>query len=261
MERKNNGFTSSFLVISFLGIFMSCATDEALLPNANNLTSSELQYYCDSFDSLREDVWERAGFVLTAAQMAGIKIADMTIENGRLRIDTKTGGFSKGGLTSKFALRGDFDVQVDFEINFVPGNLDMDQFLVFSAVGKTIDGSGKRATCIGLGKKGQNKSGINSGYLEWGIYHAGYWHEMDNFTGSVRMVRIADQVTTFYRKQGQSRWIKMCTLWSSPNETSVGFSLQNFGPDRNSITANRSISAWVDNFTINAAQDIIESEI
>ena len=261
MRSKKTDLTIGFLPLAFLIALIGCATDEKPLPIAKSLPQSDLAYYCDSFDSLKEDVWERAGFVFTAAQLGNIKIADMTIEDGRLRIDTKTGGFSKGGLISKFALRGDFDVQVDFQIDFLPGNLDMDQSLVFGAVEKQASGIASRMTSIGLLKKGQDKSGILSGYLEWGKYHNSYWHQINNFTGSVRLVRINDQVSTFYQKQGQNRWTKMCTLPSTQNDTSIGVALQNFVHDRNSITATRSVSAWIDNFTINAAQEIIESEI
>jgi len=261
MRSKKIHFIIGFLSLPLLSALLSCATDKAPLQIENSLPQSELTYYCDTFDSLREDVWEKAGFVFTAAQLRNLKIADMTIEDGRLRIATKTGGFSKGGLVSKFALKGDFDVQIDFQIDFVAGEFDMDQVLGFGAVEKTKSGSASRLTSIGLLKKGKNKSEIFSGYLEWGKYHTGYWHPIDNFTGSVRFVRTGDQVSTFYRKQGQKRWTKMCTLPSTQNDTSIGFTLQNFVKDRNSITATRSISAWIDNFTINSAQEIIESEI
>lgn len=261
MQAKNARFTIGFLPIFFFAALLSCATDQTPLQVVKSLPQSELAYYCDSFDSLREDVWERAGFVFSAAQLGNIKIADMAIEDGRLRIDTKTGGFSKGGLVSKFVLRGDYDVQLDFQINFISGNLDMDQSLGIGAVEKTIGGSGIRMTSIGLLKKGQNKAEIFSGYLELGKYYTSYSHEIGNFTGSVRIVRIGDQVSTFYRKQSQNRWTKMCTSRSSQNDITIGFSLQNFVIDRNSIIATRSISSWIDNFTINAAQQIIESEI
>lgn len=250
-----------FLTPAFLIVLLSCTTGTVPLQIINGLPQSELAYYCDAFDTLREDIWERAGFVFSAAQMGNIKMADMTIEDGKLRIDTKTGGFSKGGLVSKFSLRGDFDVQIDFQIDFSPGGPDMDQSLGFGAVEKTTSGSINRLTTIGLLKKSQNKSEIFSGYREGSKYHAGYGHPIDNFTGSVRFLRIGNQMSTFYRKQGQNRWTKMCTVPSSKNETAIGFTLQNFVVDRNAITATQSVSAWIDNFTINAAQEIIESEI
>ncbi len=262
MQDKKACFTIGFLLIFFFGALLSCATDEAPLTITNSLPQSQLAYYNDSFDRMREDLWDRAGYVFTATQLANIKIADMTIENGRLRIDTKTGGFSKGGLVSKFALRGDFDVQVDFQIDFVAGELDMDQVSGPAVVEKSEAGKPIRVFTIGLLKKGKNKKGeIFSGYLEMGKYHAGYSHPIDTFNGSLRFVRTGNKMSTFYCKQRQCRWTKMCTLPSGQNDTSIGFALQNFTMDRNSITATHSISAWIDNFTINAAQEIIENEI
>jgi len=130
------------------------------------------------------------------------------------------------------------------------------------AIEEKKSGKPTRLFIIGLGKKGKNKiNGIFSGYHEGDKYHSRYWHPINNFTGSLRFVRIGDNVSTFYRKQGQNRWKKMCTLPSGKIDTLIGFGLYNFIKGRNSIRATRSISAWIDNFFINAAQEIIESEI
>jgi hypothetical protein len=64
-------FTTCFFSLAFLAALLSCATDKALLKIENSLPQRELAYYCDSFDSFREDIWERAGFVFTATQRAG----------------------------------------------------------------------------------------------------------------------------------------------------------------------------------------------
>jgi len=262
MTYQKPGFIVGIILIAFSGALLSCAPGKAPLQIENSLPQSALAYYCDPFDKIREDIWERAGHVFTASQLGNIKIADMTIEDGRLRIDTKTGGFSKGGLVSKFTLRGDFDIQIDLQIDFVAGEFDMDQNLGLGVVEKAKSDSVNRMISIGLRKTGKNKkSEIFSGYLEWSKYHTRYRHPIGNFTGSVRIVRAGDQVSTFYRKQGQKRWTKMCTLPSTQNDTSIGFALQNFLMERYFITASRSITAWIDNFTINAAQEIIESEI
>lgn len=262
MRRKKIRFITGFLSLPILSVLLACATDKVPLQVKNSLPQNKLAYYNDSFDTLRDELWDKAGLVFTDTQLANIKIADMTIEDGRLRIDTKTGGFSKGGLVSKFALRGDFDVQTDFQSDFVPGEFDMDQFLSLMAIEEKKSGKPTRLFIIGLGKKGQNKKiGIFSGYHEGDKYHSRYWHPIDNFTGSLRFVRIGDNVSTFYRKQGQNRWKKMCTLPSGKKDNLIGFGLYNFIKGRNSIRATRSISAWIDNFFINAAQEIIESEI
>jgi len=262
MRIQKTGFIVGFISLAFFSLLLSCATGQAPSQIANSLPQNELAFYNDSFDTIRDDLWDKAGYVFTATQMANIKIAEMTIEDGRLRIDTQTGGFSKGGLVSKFALRGDFDVQIDFQIDFVADDFDMDQVLAFGAVEKSKSGQQNRMTSIGLYKRGKNKkSEIISGYLERGKYHLGYHHYIDNFTGAARFVRTGDKVSTFYRKEGQTRWTKMCTLPSSQNDITIGFALQNFTKDRNSIMAAHPISAWIDNFTINAAQEIIESDI
>jgi len=255
-------FIMGLFLAAFSGFLEGCVTDRETLQIENSLPQNKLAYYNDSFDTMRDDLWDKAGYVFTDSQMANIKIADMTIENGRLRMDTKTGGFSKGGLVSKFALRGDFDVQTDFQIDFDDGIFDMDQYSIFGAVEKTKSGKPTRVFIIGLGKRGKyNKNTIHSYYVSEGKVHNTHWHPVDDFTGSLRFVRTGYKVSTFYRRQGRSRWKKMCTLPSAQNDISIQFVLYNFSMDRNSITANRSISTWIDNFTINAAQEIIESEI
>ena len=131
-----------------------CVTDKERLNIEKSLPQDKLAYYNDSFDTMRDDLWDKAGYVFTDTQLANIKTADMSIEDGRLRIDTQTGGFSKGGLISKFAFRGDFDVQADFQIDFDMGIFDMDQFSSLGALEKAKSGKPTRLFIIGLGKKG-----------------------------------------------------------------------------------------------------------
>lgn len=255
-------FIFCLFLVSFLVFWGGCVTEKERLKGEESLSQNKLAYYNDSFDTIRDDLWDKAGYVFTDTQLANIKIADMTIEDGRLHIKTKTGGFSKGGLISKFAFRGNFDVQADFQIDFVAGIFDMDQFLSLATIEKTKSGKPSRLFVIGFGKKGKNKrNGLFSGYYKGGKYHAGYWHPFDKFTGSLRFVRTGKKINAFYQRQGPYRWLKMCTLPSTQNDNTIGFALYNYTTGRNSITATRSIGVWIDNFTINSAQEIIESEI
>jgi hypothetical protein len=138
----------------------------------------------------------------------------------------------------------------------------MDQVLTLTAKEKRKTGGPIRVTASGLLKLARSKKGgIGSGHKERGRYHSSYWYPVNNFRGSLRYIRIGDHIHTFYRKQGQIHWTKMCTLRSTQKDTLIGIELQNFLKERNSIAAKRSITAWIDNFTINAAQAIIESEI
>lgn len=263
MRSKNTGFIIGFLLFC-LSLLLSCSTDQAPFAKESGLPESELAYYSDSFDSFKRDLWEKGGLVKLEDQLENLRIADMTFEDGRLRIDTKTGGFSEGTLVSKFALRGDYDVQIDFQIKFVAGEFDMDQVLGLGAWEKSKSGKSNRWITIGLLKKGNDKERrIFCGYYLQGdqFYHTGFTRQIDNFNGSVRLVRSGNQVSTFFRKKWQIRWTKMCNIWSDQNDVLIVFQLANYILIRKSIMANRSITAWIDNFKINAAQEIIESEI
>jgi len=242
--------------------FQGCATEPVSLRIEKTLPQDKLAYYNDSFDTLREDLWERAGFTFSPAQMGNFKMALMAIEEGKLRIDTQTGGFSKGGFVSKYKLRGDFDVQLDCHIDFVEGLQDMDQLLGFSIVEREEEGRGIRSVNMGVVKEGGRDRGVMvSNYRERGTFHPGNWRPTRNFHGTLRIVRIGDRINTLYKQHGEEKWRKMDTFPSTTDDAVVGFGLQNFVVKRNFITARSSITAWFDNFRINAAQEIIESEI
>lgn len=187
----------------------------------------------------------------------------MSIEAGKLNLETKTGGFSKVGLVSKYTLRGDYIVQIDFRIDFNEAQSNMDQVLGFAAMEKSKIGETDRLIYIVLQKPASSpKSQIVAGRrARHQKSYRCFSRQIDNFSGSVRMVRIGDKVSTYYTRKNEDRWSKMCSLPSSQKDTFIGFTLSNFAPNRMSIEANRTIRAWIDNFKIIAAHDIIESEI
>ena len=252
-------------IVSFAATLITiqgCATQPVSFKIENSLPQRKLAYYNDSFEKLREDLWEKAGFTFSQAQLRQFKAADLAVENGVLRIETKTGGFSKGGLVSKYNLRGDFDVQVDCHIDFLVGKYDMDQILGMAIVEKGKAPGELRAINIGLIKQGKSDSSIiNSNYVEKRKIYQGNWDRTGDFHGTLRIVRIGHEITTLYKREGETHWRKLNTLPSTRNDAIVGFGLQNFILKRNSITAKVSITAKFDNFKINAAQEIIEEEI
>ena len=250
------------LLTVYLPLFQGCATEPISFRIENSLSQSKLAYYNDSFDKLREDLWEKAGFTYSQVQLRQFKAADLAVEGGMLRIETKTGGFSKGGLVSKYNLRGDFDVQVECHIDFLEGKHDMDQILGMAVVEKGKAPRELRAINMGLIKQGKSDSSIiNSNYVEKGKAYQGKWDRTGDFHGALRFVRIGHEVTTLYKREGETHWRKLNTLPSTRNDAIVGFGLQNFIFKRNSITAKVSITAKFDNFKINAAQEILEGEI
>ncbi len=249
-------------ILPLLGHTQGCVQSQVVSQVEGSLPQEKLDNYNDSFDKFREELWERVGFTWTQAQLAKLKIADTSVENGELRITTKRGGFSKGGLASKYKLRGDFDVQVDCQIDFLEGNQDIDQLLAFAVVEKGESIQKLRLISISLLKKrGGSQNGIFSAYREKGKYQPGKWVKTGDFNGALRIVRGGSKITTLYSRQGKPKWVKMNTFPSTGDDATVAFALQNFVIIRQTIVASSTVTATFDNFTINAAREIIEEEI
>ena len=256
----------SHIIIILLAVpliaFYGFTTEKAPFKIEKSLPQSKLAYYNDSFDKLRGDLWERSGYTFTAAQMANFKAANMTIEDGKLKIGTRTGGFSKGGFVSKYQLRGDFDVQLSCYIDFLEGLFDMDQLLGFGVVERGKTPREMRGIYMVLLKRGESADSIIVSHsLERGKLKRGNFHRTGDFHGTLRFVRIGQEISTLYKRQGKTQWKILNTFSSTRNDAMVSFALQNFVSDRNSITAKSSVTAVFDNFKINAAQGILEEEI
>jgi len=249
-------------ILPLLGHTQGCVQSQVVSQVEGSLPQEKLINYNDSFDKFREELWERVGFTWTPAQLAKLKIADTSVENGELRITTKRGGFSKGGLASKYKLRGDFDVQVDCRIDFLEGPQDIDQMLAFAVFEKGVSMQKSRLISISLIKKEDGKqNGIFSSYREKGKYHPGKWVKTGDFSGALRIVRGGSKITTLYSRQGKPKWVKMNTFPSTGYDATVAFALQNFVVIRQTIAASSTVTAIFDNFIINAASEIIEEEI
>ncbi|NQU73961.1 MAG: hypothetical protein HQ547_04555, partial [Candidatus Omnitrophica bacterium] len=242
--------------------FSGCVTDQASLRIENGLRQNKLAYYNDSFDKIREDLWEKAGYLYSEEQVANFKPTDMRIANGKLIIKTKTGCFSKGGMSTKYAFSGDFDIQVDCHIDFLEGLHDMDHLIDLLVVDKSKELEATDFVKIGLYKRGTlYKSYIVSGYGEKGKYHRGKVREIGNFRGALRIFRSGNQISTFYKREGDKAWKKMNTFRSTPKDVGFGFRVQNFFTKRTYIKAKSPITAIFDNFRINAAHQIMEEDI
>jgi len=262
MRSSKTRLIIGIFILAFFGAFLSCATDKAPLQIENSLPQNELAYYNDSFEKMRGDLWDRAGYLFREEQMQNFKLADMRFENSKLIIRTKTGSFSKGGLGSKYAFRGDFDIQLDCRIDFLKGTSGMDQFLnilvldISGKIGKTD------IVLINLAMGG----GLNQGWLSSGGLINGRWNsggskKTENFNGTLRILRKSKNISTLYKKKGASVWNKMHTFRVNENDMKFGFQLRNYFNKRTTIRATQSISAEFDNFRINAAHEIIEDEI
>jgi hypothetical protein len=262
MRSKKIRFITGFLSLLILSALLSCATEKAPLQIKNSLPQSELEYYSDSFDKMREDLWDRAGYLWRDEQAQNFRQADMRFDNGKLIIRTQTGSFSKGGLGSKFVLRGDFDIQLNCRMDFIKSISGMDQVLTVGVYDKSLNIGKMSFAIIGL----VMKSGLNRGFIISNGSVNGEWKKgnsqmTENFNGVFRIVRNGKTISTLYKKAGTAEWTKMHSLRVKVNDMMVGLQLRNFFGNRTTIQANHSISAEFDSLKINAAQDIIEEEI
>ena len=227
-----------------------------------SLPQSKLAYYNDTFERMREDLWAKSALVHTKGQLSNFKIADIRVENGKLWVETKTGCLSEGGLVFKHVFRGDFDIQVDCHIDLLGGVLDMDQLVVFGAVEKAVDLKKINSMELAVLKRGEWQRGVIFSFQRIsGKMHKGKWHKLDRFHGSLRIIRKGNKGHTLYRLEGKPKWKTSGILGFTTNDVLVGFFLQNYVLDRTSIRAETAISAYFDNFIINAAQGIVEEDI
>jgi hypothetical protein len=260
--KKSMALIIVVLSVAFSGLFLGCVTDTTSLKIEKSLPQNKLAYYNDSFDKFRTDLWEKGGYIPNEAQKANFNLARVGVRGGKLSIKTETGCFSKGGLGSKYALRGNFDIQVDCQIDFLEGVYDMDQLLSLLVIERGKELKTMNSVMFGLNKKGgRDFNKIFSGSRKNGRYHRGNAYGIGNFDGTLRIVRIGDRVSGLFKRKGDAEWKKMDTFQSPPNDVMIGFGLVNFTAGRTSITAESPITATFDNFRINAAEEIIEEDI
>lgn len=268
MRHNQAGFIIGFLSLAFSGMLLACAADKAYLQIENSLPPNELAYYNDSFDTMREDLWNKAGYINLEEQMQNFKLADMRIENGKLVVQTKTGSFSKGGLAARYAFRGDFDVQLDCRIDFLKNERGLDQLLNILVVDKSgaVDKSGKisKSTAIVLNLYMDERSyqaWIGSNGFINGRRIKGSRQKIENFNGTLRILRTGKDITALYKKKWDLGWNKIQTCHLNANDMVFGFQVRNYFNKRTYIRAKNPISAEFDNFRINAAHEIVEEEI
>jgi hypothetical protein len=250
-----------FLFLAVLGLFFGCATPQPPVEVKNGLPSDKLASYRDTFEELRKDLWDPAGLVYQAEQLKNYQSAKMSIDNGQLVIRTSTGSFSKGGMVSTFKLRGDYDVQIDFQVDFLDAADDLDQIGAFAVMEESPAGSKFGLwVAMSLCKVAGKRSGVFTGYREGRTLREKSWHPIGDFDGSLRIVRTGDQISTFFRKEHRD-WRRTNVFPSIGGDTLVGFTVQNYAMGRKSIHAAKEVVGRFDNFKINGAQEIIEAEI
>ncbi|MBW2096517.1 MAG: hypothetical protein JRI80_16720 [Deltaproteobacteria bacterium] len=253
----------SVIMVVWSMVFMSgCAQQSSEMVILNTLSPEKIARYNDSFDSFREDLWERSHYTYNRAQEQNFELADMFIEEGRLEIRTKTGVFSKGSVHSRYALRGDFDVQIDCHFDFLKAQAGMDQRAIFVVLEKGEEVGKADAAIFQIQKRGFEDNGfLLLGCVNWSRFTLETSRRVSGFHGTLRFVRKENKIVSLYRQEGATEWVKAGSCRINAGNMIVGFGLQNFDTERTTIKAEAPISATFDNFRINFAQEIVEEEI
>jgi hypothetical protein len=226
-----------------------------------SLPPSELAKYCDSFDGLREDLWEKEA-VIPEAQRHNFKPGEVTAQGGKLTLETKTGAFSKVSFASKFLLRGDFDVQIDCSFRFLKKEVKMDQYVVVY-VGETD----KRRDRMFLSDfaivkaEGESDGGLAAGAGRGKTTPSAGKRSLEAFEGTLRFVRKGKNLVLLCQDKGSSEWKEMNNSACPDVDMNFVVILSNCLPNRKNIAAQDPLSATFRDFKINAAQGIRESGI
>lgn len=262
---------SPLLLLVLLLSFSACVTDERAVrvekgPAAvqKALSRTELARFCDTFDKFREDLWTTSGYI-PREELRGknFKMADVRVKDGQLRMETKTGCFSGGGVGSNFGLQGDFDIQVDCRLEFLKDAADMEQVVMVNVVDTTkeLSDSEMESVSIGLFKSRRQPSRVQTFYRETGRIRELKTRPCGDFHGAFRVVRRGKTVETMFRDGGETGWKSLGRYTWPASEAAVSLKVQNFGVNREAIGVASALSILFDNFVINSADRIVESEI
>jgi hypothetical protein len=243
---------------------VACSHEAPAVKPVQMLPSEKLALYNDSFDSLRSDLWEKIGFIRGATVRSNFRQADVSTENGRLKVETKTGDYSSSGISSKFCFRGDFDVQVDCDIQFLQEAGTMDQLIYFLASDITaeLEDSKLENVVLELDKEGTGDAYIMGFSLRQGKRERCYIRKLgDRFMGSLRIARSGNQIRLMVAAAPGGEWQPVCAYYRPVHDTRINLGVRNFFERRVSIQADWPLVVHFDNFRVNSAQEIIESEI
>ena len=243
-------------------ITLGCKTASGpIIPAISSMSAAQLTAYNDTFDVLDKDRWEFGYFIGEEERFDNFKTADLFVKDGKFTITTQKGVFSKAGVGTRFYLAGDFDVQMDCELTFLPHAGAMDQRIMFALVEKDAKlTQATLPTILFVQKEGHPAVGW-SGCIVNGKLKGTFWNKIKGFKGTVRFVRTGKKVSLFVREFGKSGWKKLESCSTAGREAVFFFSVQNFTFDRKKIKADFQVTCRFDNFTINAAEEIIESDI
>lgn len=229
-----------------------------LLLGLSSVCAQDLGYYHDSFDTLRPDIWETSIYVHKKVHEQNIAAGDVYAQDGKLIMRTQTGKYSKGTIRSLFKLEGDFDIQLDMKIDFDEQSKTPQHVMFWLNVAETNHdalvlmfkpGKSRKVVLLLLAGKDNKEKPVKE-------------KRFSSFDGTIRWVRTGARMTCYMRENGKSGWDRVGSFSYSKGPVQVGVNVRNYHRHESQPAhATESVLLFIDNFRINAADGLAESDI
>lgn len=261
MNCNNLGMTLSLCLLCVITLACQTVTDP-VVPVAPSVPPDQLCPYNDTFDVFDKDRWDFGYFIGKENRSDNFKPADVLIKDGQLNIITQKGAFSKAAVGTRFYLAGDFDIQMDCEFSFFGLEANaMDQRIIFALFEEGASLSKTILPSIIFVKQGGKNSVTFAGCIQNTQLKGNISQNAGAYKGTVRFIRISKKVLLYSKEDGRYKWIKLGACSSTEKKMTFFVAVQNFTFDRQIIDAQYAFNVRFDNFKINAAEKVIESEI
>ena len=264
---RRNVLIIFFAVICLTGCIGRSESNKILMPdNQQSAKSSrperDLTIYNDDFRDVNENQWDFAQLTYSEDQLVNFKRAEMKYVDGYLVIETQKGFFSKAGYESKFTLSGDFDIEIDCKMHFNKNLSGMEERAVFSIGERDNDWKNASFAWIQLlNKPGWSDAIMDASAVVNNKFQTKKKVKISKFDGSLRFLREANELTMLYRTKNSLKWVNLAKVKYSTKNMKITFYAANFTLKLKSIDATKNFKAEFDEFRINAAYDVIESDI
>ena len=227
---------------------------------AKSIPQNQLEYISDSYSTFQEAFWEKIQVSLpTVVKESDFQPGEINNFGRKLEIMTKPENFSKAEIASKFRLKGDFDIQMDCDIDFMEERLGGDHYFFFVNLHDEKKITRRNTVGMSFSKKGEMNPGVLRS-VRWshGRLSEQRKVEITVFQGSIRFVREGQKIITLFKRNTELEWTEMASFSCSSDVFRLVIGLQNFIGRKNIAPAQSSLLAIVDNFKINTAEYIIE---
>lgn len=227
---------------------------------AKSIPQDQLKDISDSYSTFQEAFWEKVQLSLpTVVKESDFQPGEINTFGRKLEIMTKPESFSKAEIASKFRLKGDFDIQMDCDIDFMEERLGGDHYFFFVNLHDEKRITRRNTVGMSFSKKGEMNSGVlRSVWWSHGRLSDQRKVEITGFQGSIRFVREGQKIFTLFKRNTELEWTEMASFSCSSDVLRLVIGLQNFIGRKNIAPAQSSLLAIVDNFKVNTAEYIIE---